>query len=52
MELKDEPDVSIAELDERAIAQGAEVGIGHANLTRVRTIESAQQVQQRALPDA
>jgi hypothetical protein len=52
MELKDKPDVPVAELHQRTIVQGAQVGIGDTNLPLVRAIESAQHVKQCALPHA
>ena len=52
VKLEDEPDVAVAELHERVVAQRPQVGIGDANLPRICAIESTEKVKQRALPHA
>ena len=52
MELKHEADVPIAKPHERSIVERTKIGVGHDDPSRVRTVEAAEQVQERALPDA
>jgi hypothetical protein len=52
VKLEDEPDVAVAELDERRVRHRGQLGVGHANLTGIRAIEPAEEVEQRALSHA
>ncbi len=50
MKLKDEPDVTIAKLDQIRIGEPRQVGLADANLAAVDPVEAAQHMHQRALP--
>jgi hypothetical protein len=52
MELEHEPDVSVPKLDHVGIAHRRDLSIRHVDGTGVRSIEGAEQVQQRALANA
>ena len=52
MELKHEADVAIPERDEIAGGERRDVRVADRNRSAVAAIESAEQMKQRALPDA
>src|SRR4029434_10711777 len=52
VKLKDEPDVPVAKLHQRGIVQRSQVGICQMNRPRIGAIQSAKQMQQRALADS
>ncbi len=52
VELKDEPDVAVAERDDLGIGQGGQFGVGDGDGALVCAIEASQEVQEGALAHA
>src|SRR5688572_3753728 len=50
VELKDEADVLVAKRHELGITDACDIDIANAHVTRIRPIETAKHMQQRALP--